>query len=255
MVRHYLYSDSVLCRRLFTEAEMITTVLFDLDGTLLPMDNDTFTKGYFGLLAAKLTPYGYDAKSLVSAVWEGTYAMVKNDGSRTNKEVFWDKFSKILGDGCLKDIPVFDEFYLKDFQNAKQYCGYQEKAVQAVKLAKQKGLKVALATNPIFPAAATESRISWAGLDINDFELYTTYENSRYCKPNPQYFNEIINKLNVTADECLMVGNDADEDTAACLLGMEIFIVDDCLINKSGKDLSGYPHGGFDKLINYIDVL
>ena len=29
-------------------------VLFDLDGTLLPMDQDEFTKGYFKLLAAKL---------------------------------------------------------------------------------------------------------------------------------------------------------------------------------------------------------
>lgn len=34
----------------------LTTVLFDLDGTLLPMDNDEFTKGYFKLLAAKLAP-------------------------------------------------------------------------------------------------------------------------------------------------------------------------------------------------------
>ena len=36
----------------------ITTVLFDLDGTLLPMDQDAFTKGYFKLLAKKLLPYG-----------------------------------------------------------------------------------------------------------------------------------------------------------------------------------------------------
>ena len=32
----------------------ITTVLFDLDGTLLPMDNDVFTKGYFKLLVQQL---------------------------------------------------------------------------------------------------------------------------------------------------------------------------------------------------------
>ena len=27
---------------------MVKAVLFDLDGTLLPMDQDEFTKGYFG---------------------------------------------------------------------------------------------------------------------------------------------------------------------------------------------------------------
>ena len=32
------------------------TVLFDLDGTLLPMDQDALTTGYFTLLVQKLAP-------------------------------------------------------------------------------------------------------------------------------------------------------------------------------------------------------
>ena len=75
----------------------LTTVLFDLDGTLLPMDNDAFTKSYFKLLAAKLAPYGYESKPLVDAVWAGTAAMVKNDGKSSNEEKFWQKFSEIYG--------------------------------------------------------------------------------------------------------------------------------------------------------------
>lgn len=74
---------------------MITTVLFDLDGTLLPMDQDTFTHGYFKLLAAKLAPHGYEPKQLVEAIWTGTEAMVRNDGSRTNEAAFWNKFASI----------------------------------------------------------------------------------------------------------------------------------------------------------------
>lgn len=46
----------------------ITTVLFDLDGTLLPMDQDVFIKDYFGRLARKLAPYGYEPKKLIEAV-------------------------------------------------------------------------------------------------------------------------------------------------------------------------------------------
>ena len=76
----------------------ITTILFDLDGTLLPMDQEAFTTGYFKLLAKKLAPYGYEPKSLVDAIWAGTAAMVKNDGSCTNEQAFWKKFAAIYGE-------------------------------------------------------------------------------------------------------------------------------------------------------------
>ena len=80
---------------------MITTVLFDLDGTLLPMDNDAFTKGYFKLLAAKLAPHGYEPRQLVDAIWAGTAAMVQNDGRETNEAAFWKRFAGIYGDKVL----------------------------------------------------------------------------------------------------------------------------------------------------------
>lgn len=68
---------------------MITTLLFDLDGTLLPMDTEVFTKHYFSLLVQKLAPYGYEAKPLIGAVLAGIEAMAVNDGSVTNEEAFW----------------------------------------------------------------------------------------------------------------------------------------------------------------------
>ena len=76
----------------------ITTVLFDLDGTLLPMDQDVFAKYYFGLLAARLAPYGYQPEALIAAIWAGTAAMVKNDGTITNEQAFWNDFASRYGD-------------------------------------------------------------------------------------------------------------------------------------------------------------
>ena len=76
---------------------MIKAILFDLDGTLLPMDQDEFTKGYFKLLAAKLAPYGYEPKTLIDTVWAGTAAMVKNTGAQTNEAAFWERFSRTYG--------------------------------------------------------------------------------------------------------------------------------------------------------------
>lgn len=230
----------------------ITTVLFDLDGTLLPMDMDEFTRGYFGLLTRKLAPRGYDPAKLVDAIWAGTAAMVKNDGSRTNEEAFWAKFVQLFGEASLADKPLFEEFYANDFQRARDFCGYDQGAAQAVRALQAAGLRTVLATNPIFPAVATESRLRWVGLEPSDFELVTTYEGCRYCKPNLNYYRDILDRLGLRPEECLMVGNDVGEDMIARELGMSVFLITACLINKEGKDISAYPHGSFRELTDFV---
>ena len=127
-------------------------------------------------------------------------------------------------------------------------------AAVTVRKIKTAGYRVALATNPLFPSFATESRIRWAGLQPEDFELYTTYENSRFCKPNPAYYQAVVDALGVKPNECLMVGNDASDDVAAEELGMRVFLLTDCLINQKGADLSGYPQGGFADLLRYLKI-
>ena len=233
----------------------ITTVLFDLDGTLLPMDQDVFVKDYFGRIAAKVAPAGYDPKQLIDTIWCGTAAMVKNDGSKTNEEAFWDYAVSVYGDKILRDKYLFDEFYETEFDKIKAVCGYHPAAAEIVHSLKEKGIRVALATNPIFPARATQWRIQWIGLVPEDFELYTTYENSSYSKPNPAYYQDVLARLNVKPEECLMVGNDVGEDMIAEQLGMKVFLLTDCMINKSDTDITNYPHGNFDDLKNFLGVL
>ena len=148
----------------------------------------------------------------------------------------------------MEDIPLFEEFYGNEFQNAKVFCGLNPEAAETVRKLKAEGYRVALATNPLFPAIATESRIRWAGLEPSDFEIYTTYENSTYCKPNPDYYREIMKKISCKPEECLMVGNDVSEDMVAKELGMQVFLLTDCLINSGEKDISVYPHGSFQEL-------
>ena len=231
-----------------------TTVLFDLDGTLLPMDQDQFTRGYFALLAKKLAPHGYEAKPLVDAIWAGTAAMVKNDGSRTNETAFWQCFAQLLGQHVLADKPLFEEFYAVEFQQAKAFCGGGGQAAQAVRKIKAAGLRAALATNPIFPAVATESRIRWVGLEPSDFELYTTYEDTHFCKPSLGYYQEIMDRLGLRPEECLMVGNDVTDDMAAQALGMPVFLLTDCLIDREGRGIDAWPHGGFGQLLEYLSI-
>ena len=231
----------------------VQVVLFDLDGTLLPMDQDVFVKYYFGLMAKHLAPYGYESEALVKAIWQGTAEMVKNNGEKTNEAVFWNCFTSLFGKNARKDEPHFDAFYREKFDQVAVSCGKNEKAAEVIALCKEKGLRTVLATNPIFPAVATESRIRWAELDKADFEIVTTYENSRFCKPNPQYYREILDKLGLSAGECLMVGNDAVEDMAAAKLGLPVFLLTHSLIAREGVEVSALPHGGFQKLKIWLD--
>lgn len=233
----------------------LTTVLFDLDGTLLPMEQEKFMQAYLGGLAAKLAPYGYEPKPLIKALWDGTMAMYQNDGKRTNEEVFWTVFADKLGPEILNYQDVLIDFYKNEFQQVRHACGFDPDTAGAVEKLKQMGLRVVLATNPLFPAIATESRIRWAGLEPGDFELYTTYEDSHFCKPNPAYFQEILDKLGLQAEECLMVGNDAGEDTAAEKLGIPVYLLPACLINKDSRDLSHYPQGTVTDLVEYVKTL
>lgn len=234
---------------------MIKAILFDLDGTLLPMDQEVFVKDYLGRMAAFLSPHGYDPQLLIKALWAGTGAMVKNDGHAINEDVFWYVFNSFLGRDAKQDEVLFEEFYTTIFQQSKDSCGYNPAAADAIREIKAMGYRVALATNPLFPAIATQSRIKWAGLNPEDFELVTTYENSCFCKPNPDYYREILGKLSLDGSECLMVGNDVGEDMVARSLGMKVFLLTNCLINKAAEDISVYPNGGFPELLHYIRSL
>ena len=235
---------------------MIKAVCFDLDGTLLPMDVDSFCKYYFGMLARKMAPHGYDPKKLIDAIMIGTKAMYKNDGSRTNEQAFWDEFCRIFGESARKDEHKFAEFYETEFDKAKDACEFDPKAAPALRACKEMGLRVCIATNPLFPAIATYKRLQWAGIDPAEVEFFTAYEDSSYCKPHPGYFRYVTGKLGLAPEECLMVGNDACEDMAASALGMPVFLLlNDYLLNREGVDITAFPRGDFDDLLKYVKEL
>lgn len=234
---------------------MIKAILFDMDGTLLPMDMDVFIGAYFSELARKAAPYGYDKDKLIDAVWKGTGAMVRNDGSSSNDEVFWRVFAKQCGERAYEDKHIFDDFYANEFHNVRPSCGFDPNALRAVNAAKATGAKVALASNPIFPLVAQKNRARWAGIDPEIFDLVTGYENSRFCKPSPGYFSDIASELGVKCEECLIIGNDVDEDMCAAKLGMSVFLVTSNVINREGADTSAYRQGDLAELCDYLEML
>ena len=229
-------------------------ILFDLDGTLLPMDNDEFIKAYLGLLAKKMASYGYEKDLLIASLWKGTGVMIKNDGKQTNAEVFWKYFAKVFGERIYGDIRNFDTFYENEFHTAASVAFPTALAQKAVDLAREKADKVILATSPVFPAVAVRSRLSWAKVSPDSFDLITTYENSTFCKPNPAYYREIADKMQIDPARCLMVGNNTDEDIIpAQSLGMDTFLLTDFLICNGERPET--PSGGFEELVAFLQAL
>lgn len=235
---------------------MINTFIFDLDGTLLPMPSQQrFLEAYLKALSGKMITYGFDPQRLIHALMAGTELVIKNDGSMTNEERFWTEFCRILGQDVRHLEDVFDDFYHNEFAQAKSTTSTHPLANTCIQLLKEKGYQVALATNPLFPRIATKTRMLWAGLDPDDFDLITTYEISSYCKPNLEYYKEVLSQIEKNPEDCIMVGNDVVEDMCTSLLGMETFLLKDCLICPEGVDITGFAQGDFTDLYAMIQEL
>lgn len=212
---------------------MTKTILFDLDGTLLPIDTDLFVRQYMKALAAHaghLVP----PTTLVEQVMASTNAMVRStDRSATNAEVFASDFFPKVGMDESELMPVFDAFYRERFPALKEACpGVPGLARQVVQTAIDKGYEVVLATNPLFPRMAIEERMRWIEVDDLPWRLVTCYEEMHACKPQAAYFEEVLELIGRRPDECLMVGNDVQEDGVAASLGIDLFFITDYLIDR-----------------------
>ncbi len=234
----------------------MNTFIFDLDGTLLPMpDQEHFINTYFKALSKKFIPLGYDPQEMMKAVWIGTKAMIENDGTMSNEQRFWNVFCATMGEKARELEENFDDFYRNEFEAARATTSSHPLAPECIRLLKEKGYTLILATNPLFPKVATYKRLGWAGLYPKDFDHITTYENSSYCKPNLEYYKELLRLRGKQPSECIMVGNDVLEDMCAAELGMETFLLKDCLICPEGVDISGLKQGSFEELLTIIRKL
>ncbi len=225
----------------------ITTILFDLDGTLLPLDQEAFMYGYFDLFARHCTLLGYDAAMASKGLLAGLEAMMgEGDGTSTNKERFDRSFSLVSGIDSESFNTRFAPFYDEVFDQLRSTSTQSEHARQVVEYLTDKGYELVLATAPLFPWQATHARLRWAGLDPALFKTITTYEHCTYTKPHLRYYEQLLNEIDRRSEACLMVGNDVDEDMVVQALGMDAYLVTDCLINRSRSAIDGLMSGSLN---------
>lgn len=233
---------------------MLKTILFDLDGTLLPIDTDTFLRHYMKAIAAHaghLVPPG----QLVEQILASTNEMIMNtDPNLTNADVFARDFYPKVAKEEAELAPIFEAFYQERFPALKSVCpGVPGLARQVAQTALARGYEIVLATNPVFPRMAIEERMRWIEIDDLDWRLVTVYEEMHACKPQPAYFQEILERIGRRPEECLMVGNDVQEDGVAAKLGMDLFYVTDYLIDRKGTALPADRSGSLADFLRWLE--
>lgn len=229
----------------------INTILFDLDGTLLPMDVDVFTNSYMHEVEKHFAK-DTDPKRLIKYIWHSTKAMVENTGLKTNETVFRKNFHDISENNLLGINDKFEEFYDTKFSKLKSSTYKDENMIKSVYKLKEMGYDVVVATNPLFPEKAIHQRVEWAGFNISDFIYISSFEKNHYCKPQIEYYKEILSTIDKTPSECMMVGNDMKEDLVAGNLGLKTWLVTNCLIEDKEKSFKPDYRGTSEEFFEFI---
>jgi FMN phosphatase YigB (HAD superfamily) len=213
----------------------IDAILFDLDGTLIDLQEEDLVRHYLKLVAAFFAENGYrsDPREIPAKILESTDVMLKDTNPETTTiETFMKHFSNSVGHEADYLMPIFSRFYIEKFDLVKHYAKPIPEIDSIIAKCEQLNLKLVVATNPVFPETAVLKRIKWGGLDKVNWSLITNGEIMPVCKPHALYFKRISEMIDVPPSRCLFVGNDAYFDMAAKKVGMWTFLLDTHLLKR-----------------------
>lgn len=205
---------------------MIKAVLFDLDDTLLGNQIETFIPQYFRLLGQYAERYMSHNEFLQEMLYCTRVMMLDTNTAVTNRDIFWQTFQQRTGLDPQELEPFFDLFYQEQFPQLQPATQKREIVAPMVQACLQQGLQVVVATNPVFPAAAIEERLRWAGVPVSEFAygLVTTYENMTSTKPHRSYYEQILRHIDCPPEQAMMVGDDwANDIQPAAELGLKTY--------------------------------
>jgi FMN phosphatase YigB (HAD superfamily) len=83
----------------------------------------------------------------------------------------------------------------------------------------------------------------------------TSFENNHFCKPQPKFYQEILSDLKKAPQDCLMVGNDVDEDMIAGALGMKTYLITNHKIHRSQKPMPINHEGTYADFLRFVQSL
>ncbi len=223
-------------------------ILFDLDATLIPFDQKEMSKAFFA------TTHDFERDKEIPGFAEAfSYAFAQcklNRGGCLNKEVFDRCFLEKLSVSDLDAL--MDEFYTTSFTKTKNVLQYRGSEKAMLDSLHRLGKIIICATNPVFPMSATVTRMAWAGICPADFDFVTLHTESTWCKPNPEYYLEILSRYNLSPDEVIMIGNDTLDDLGALECGIRVVLIDDFLINRGEIDVDTVERISYENFLSSV---
>ena len=198
----------------------VSTLLFDLDGTLLDIDMPAFLKAYFSLAGRRFVS-PTELPRITPALAAAARKMAAyRAGIHTLDRIFLEAFSPAIKRPPIEVRGVFSAFHRAEFEQLRRFTSPRPAARPLLEMALKLGYELAIATNPVFFLDAIRARIRWAGLEGIPFTLITCAEIMRCTKPHRHYFSQTLRLLGRRADECLMIGDNPGMDLPAALLGI-----------------------------------
>ena len=205
---------------------MSITLLVDLDDTLLINDTNKFLPAYLnafcGFVAEAIEPDVF-----MPAILHGTEMMINNLRPDHTLQQVWDAdFFAVVDIDPQEFYRIARSFYEDEFPKLRHLTGFQPEAREFIEHALQRGYRLAITTNPLFPITAINQRIEWAGLlDLLDsFELVTSFEDFHFSKPNPAFYAEVLGHLGWPDEAVLVVGDDPVRDIrAGAMMGLATY--------------------------------
>ncbi|MEZ4600632.1 MAG: HAD family hydrolase [Syntrophotaleaceae bacterium] len=232
----------------------IRGILFDLDGTLLNVEMNAFVFNYVEGLSHCFDDLA-SHRDFSRAVLDSAFEMLRSDDeAMTNEEFFLDRMFRRLGIPPLLFRDRLEVYFRSGLQALAPLVRPFPLARRILRLCFENNLKVIIATNPVFPRPVVDARMHWGRLNDFPFHLITSYENCRFCKPHPRYFQDILLSQGLEPEESLMVGNDSEFDLPACQAGIPTFLLED----RCNLGLTGRPHrpdfqGGHADLLMLVE--
>ena len=204
----------------------LNAMLFDLDNTLILFEEAIFFQHYSKKLYLSfqdlMTPQQFGPKLIHS-----TQSMIRNNGEKTNAEFFVDDFANGMAIDKKALWQRFEKFYANEFEQFQTLMKPLDGAREIISKLQQMGLKLVIASNPMFPMNVQLMRLKWAGLGDIEFDLVTSADNTSFVKPRLEYYQHICETIRVKPEHCLMVGNDGFNDMISSKIGMKTYLTTD----------------------------
>lgn len=234
---------------------MIKNFLFDMDGTLIDCKADEFIPIYVGALKKRFAREE-ECEKIIHTIVKGAEAMVRNDGSRTNREAFMQYAATVLKYPVDKLEREMTDFYETDYAAVKCVIKKKPEMIKAIETLKSKGYKLIVTTNPLFPLAALRHRLEWGGYDPELFDFVTSYETSTFAKPNPKYYDETVTRLSLERKHTVIVGNDFKEDVCTGKrAGMLAYYLTDSPIPSDDENCKADYEGNSSDFLVFAEAL